>query len=226
MKAVWFCLRGGVGALGLLAASCGSALPSEASAPSGAPRSNVPLPRPSITGCVESRELKAYVLALDAEREAARRAALDAVGAAPVLRRGQLADAAAPPLDETWQGGGKRYAVVGALAPGFEPTVPLARRDGALYRLDERPRAHAVALSVCGVQRCPRRSAPGPRVSARPLLIELGDDERFAGALPVAYDYWWAHVRYDRAEACGAAPTEGVAPPAARGASAPASATP
>jgi hypothetical protein len=164
----------------------------------------VPLPEPSITGCVESRELKAYVLGLDAEREAARRAALAALGAAPELRRGTLGDAAAPPLDETWQVDGKRYAVVGALAPGFVPTAPLAQRGGELFRLDERPRAHAVALTVCGVQRCPRRSAAQPRVAPRPLLIELGAGERFAGALPVAYDYWWADVRYDRAETCAA----------------------
>jgi len=182
-------------------------------APSDAPRSSVPLPRPSITGCVESRELKAYVLALDAEREGARRAALAALGAAAELRRGTLADAAAPQLDETWQAGGKRYAVVGALAPGFEPMASLARRSGELYRLDERPRAHAVALTVCGVQRCPRRSAPEPRVPPRPLLIELGAGERFAGALPVAYDYWWANVRHDRAEACGAGPQDASATP-------------
>jgi hypothetical protein len=219
---VWFRLGVGVCALGLLAAGCGSARSRASEAPSSAPGSSVPLPHPSVTGCVESRELKEYVLALDAERDAARRAALAASGAAPELRRGTFGDAAAPPLDETWEVGGKRYAVVGALAPGFEPAAPLARRGDELYRLDERPRAHAVELTVCGVLRCPRRSAPRAPVPARPLLVELGDGERFAGALPVAYDYWWANVSYDRAETCGAAASEAAAPPAREGSAPPA----
>jgi hypothetical protein len=71
-----------------------------------------------------------------------------------------------------------------------------------LRRIDERPRAHPVDVLVCGLERCTRPTR-GQRVAARPLVVELAPAESWGGSVELAYDYWWARVRYDRREACG-----------------------
>jgi hypothetical protein len=192
--------------------ACGGAVPatpspSDARASLDGPavaRAPVAPPRPSITGCVESRELKAYVLALDAHRRDARRAALDALGATDEERRGAFGGAGAPDqLDATFDANGRRFAVAAQLAPGFEPEATLARQGGRLRRLDERPRAHPAPVRVCGVQRCNDEQRARPdRAAARPLVIELGPNETWGEPLELRYDYWWASVSYDRAEPC------------------------
>jgi hypothetical protein len=168
-----------------------------------AANSLVPAPRPSILGCVESRELKDYVRALDAQREQSRRAALAAVGATPVERRGLFGAAGAAALDQSYEAGGKRFAVAAELAPHFEPRAALAKQGPLLRRIDERPRAHAVDVLVCGVERCPQPRA-GQRVAPRPVVVELAPGESWGGSLELANDNWWARVRYDRREACAA----------------------
>jgi hypothetical protein len=175
-----------------------------ASAPNAgreAPSSPVPPPRPGILGCVESRELKDYVLALGAQRERARRAALAALDATPDDRRGVFGAAGVAPLGQSYEADGKRLAVAAELAPHFEPRAALAKQGPVLRRIDERPRAHAVDVLVCGLERC---AVPGtkPRVAVRPLLVELAPGESWGGSLELAYDYWWARVRYDRHETC------------------------
>jgi hypothetical protein len=192
--------------LGACAAASGSASALNAAAPvapahPAAGGSAVPPPRPGILGCVESRELKDYVLALDAQREQARRAALVALGATRDNRRGVFGTAGAAALDESYEAHGKRFAVAAELAPHFEPRVALAKQGPVLRRIAERPRAHAVDVLVCGIERC---ASPGarPRVAVRPLLVELAPGERWGGSLELAYDYWWARVRYDRHETC------------------------
>jgi hypothetical protein len=185
----------------LLLGACAAA-PGSASAPNAAANGPVPPPRPGILGCVESRELKAYVLQLEAQREQARDAALAALGATPEDRRGTFGTAGAVALDQSYEADGKRFSVAAELAPHFEPRVALAKQVPVLRRIDERPRAHAVDVLVCGLERCP---APGTkqRVAVRPLLVELAPGESWGGSLELAYDYWWARVRYDRHETCG-----------------------
>jgi hypothetical protein len=190
--------------LGACATASGSASASNAAAPAtpvAAGAGPVPPPRPGILGCVESRELKDYVLALDAQREQARRAALVALGATRDDRRGVFGTAGAAALDQSYEAHGKRFAVAAELAPHFEPRAALAKQGPVLRRIAERPRAHAVDVLVCGIERC---ESPGARqrVAVRPLVVELAPGERWGGSLEVAYDYWWARVRYNRSEAC------------------------
>jgi len=188
-------------AAALLVACVGAS--SAANRGDSAANSPVPAPRPGVLGCVESRELKDFVLALDARRQASRRAALDALGSAPEERRGAFAVAGAAALDQSYEADGKRFAVAAELAPQFEPRVSLAKQGLVLRRIDERPRAHAVDVLACGLERC-RRSSSGARIEARPLVIELASGESWGGPLALAYDYWWARVRYDRREPCTA----------------------
>lgn len=196
-------------AAGLVVACAGAAGPAGApAAPSGAVEASspVPLPRPGVLGCVESRELKRYVLALEARRREARQAALAAHGVAEEQRRGAFGAAGAAALDQRYEAEGKRFVVASELAPHGEPRVPLARQGSVLRRIDERPRAHPVDVLVCGLERCPRQGREGerPRVAPRPLVIELEPAESWGGALALSYDYWWARVRYDRREPCRA----------------------
>jgi hypothetical protein len=167
----------------------------------GVSRGPVPEPRPGILGCVESRELADYVHALDAHRAEARRASLTALGATAEDRRGVFGAAGAAALDQSYEADGKRFAVAAQLAPHFEPRAALAKQGPVLRRIDERPRAHPVDVLVCGLERCARPRS-GQRVEALPLVVELGPGERWGGALELAYDYWWARVRYDRRETC------------------------
>jgi hypothetical protein len=186
--------------------------------------SPVPPPRASITGCVESRELKAHVLALEAHRTKARRAALAALGASDEPRAGRFgAPDELARVGSTFEANGKRWAVAAHLAGPFEPRTTLAKQivpEGALLRpIAERPRAHPVGVVSCGVQRCaskpaePCPPAPGtpaapcrPRATspARPLMIELGPNETWGAPLELAYDYWWANVSYEEVEPCTA----------------------
>lgn len=153
-------------------------------------------------GCVESRELKDYVLALEAHRREAQGAALAALRASSEERPGVFGEpGVSGRLDHTFEAGGKRFAVAAQQSPLFEPRVNLARQGSVVRRLDERPRAHAVDVLACGVRRCPEPRASA-RVEARPLLVELSPGETWGGALELVYDYWWAAVRYDRREAC------------------------
>ena len=126
-------------------------------------------------------------------------------GDKPGLRKADTG--AREPLDTLEEAAGRRRVVAAWLAPEFAPAATLARQGTLLYRLEERPRAHAVDLLVCGVARCPpppRTGAPPPS-NARPLWVELSPDERWGNALGVSYDYWWARVRYDRSAACPSA---------------------
>jgi hypothetical protein len=172
----------------------------------------VPPPHPSVTGCVESRELLEYVLALDAHRRQARRAALAALGASDEERQGSFGEGAGPArLGASFEANGLRFAVAAELALQFDPVVTLARQGTRLRRIDERPRAHGVAVLVCGVQRCPRKVRSG-RSLVRPLVIELLPGETWGEPLELRYDYWWANVSYDRSEPC-ASPSAASATP-------------
>jgi hypothetical protein len=192
------------GLLGACARTSGVASTEARAASSTAGRaaeSPVQAPRPGILGCVESRELKEYVLSLDAHRQQARRAALAAFGATRDERRGVFGSSGAASLDQSYEAGGQRFAVAAELASHFEPRVSLARQGSVLHRIDERPRAHAVDVLACGLERC-TPPVSGPRVAARPVVIELASGESWGGALRVTYDYWWARVRYDQRETC------------------------
>jgi hypothetical protein len=168
--------------------------------PPGAPTA----PRPSITGCVESAELKRYVLALDAQRSEARRSALAALGATAEVRAAELASGATTlGLDHTFEAGGKRWVVAAQVAPGFAPEARLASVGNLIHRIEERPRAFATPLLACGVRRClPSQHTRSAPLAVRSVLIELQPGERWAGPLVVSYDYWWADVSYDRVETC------------------------
>lgn len=165
----------------------------------------VPAPRPGILGCVESRELKAFVQALESQRANARRAALSVAGVSPEERRGWFGNAGAR-LGDTLEVSGKRHVVVAELATHFEPRAAFARRGSVLQRIDERPRAHPVPVLACGVQRCPRATEVS-RAPVRPLLVELAPGETWAEeALAIGYDFSWADVRYPEREACEPTP--------------------
>lgn len=200
--------RAAVGALAaasslVVACAGASGAPASAGMPgsSSTPSSPVAAPRPGILGCVESRELKDYVLALDARRQAARREALEASGSMLEERRGAFGAAGPLALDESYEVEGRRFVVAAERVPHAEPRVALARQGSLLRRIDERPRAHAVDVLVCGVERCARPGS-GERVAVRPLVVELMPGESWAGSLELVYDYWWARVRYDEREAC------------------------
>ena len=163
-------------------------------------------PITTVTGCVESRELKDYVLALEAARTKARERALATLGVRAEERRGRLADPGAGALDSVVSQGEQRWAVVGMLASGFEPMASLARDGEVLRRIDERPSAHATPVLSCSERRCPPPSAPRAtsRAEARPLLIELAPGESLGAPLTLGYDYWWADVHYASTERCAA----------------------
>lgn len=176
------------------------------------PPAPVASPLASVTGCVESPELRAYVLALDAHRAEARERALAALGARAEQRSGHLGEPGAlAPLDQVLLEGERRFAVVGRVAAGFPPVAALAGAGHVLHRIDERPRAHAVPVLSCGERRCasPAAEAHAPS-EVRPLLVELGPGERLGAPLELVYDYWWAAVDYASSERCAgqASPAE------------------
>jgi hypothetical protein len=200
-------------------AACGSGVSKPAVPSAAAPEWNAasgeppPVPGPivTVTGCVESRELRAYVLALDARRGEDRAHALTAAGARAEQRRGSWAEPGlAAPLDQTVTRGERRFAVVAELAAGVEPVVSLARSGRELRRIDERARAHPVRVLSCSERRCPNTPAAPPsapaRPEVRPLLVELAPGESLGAPLSIAYDYWWADVEYASRERCPAGP--------------------
>ena len=164
----------------------------------------VPSPPVTVTGCVESRELRAYVLALESERAEARARALAVLGATAEQRQGSWAEPGrVAPLDGVVSQGERRFAVVAELAAGFAPIASLARSGRELRRIDERARAHPVPVLSCSERRCPSPPAAAPaRSEPRPLLVELAPGESLGAPLPLAYDYWWADVEYASSERC------------------------
>src|SRR6187551_3582421 len=163
----------------------------------------VPPPLPGGSGCVESRELKAFVLALEAERQRARTAALSAT-LAPL---GAQAREHLSVFEESVQGlhvgqvyesNGQRYAAVAQLATLLPPPVPLVQQGNTLHPLDERPRAHAVPLLVCGGPTCPATSGV-PLPPRRWIAVPFAQDWEVGPPLTLSYDFWWAQVSYDRA---------------------------
>jgi hypothetical protein len=114
-------------------------------------------------------------------------------------------------LDQTFEAAGRRWVVAAQVASGFAPEARLASVGELVHRIEERPRAFPTPLLACGVRRCPpSRHPPSAPLPVRPVLIELQPGERWAGPLVVHYDYRWADVSYDRAEAC--APGQSPAP--------------
>jgi len=166
----------------------------------------VPVPLPGGSGCVESRELKAFVLALEAERQRARSAALATTLAplgAQAVEHPTLFQDGLPELrvGQTYEHDGQRYGVVAQLATTIPPRVPLVQQGNTQHPLDERPRAHPVPLLVCGGPACPSTSAPSlpPR---RFIAVPFAATWELGPPLPLSYDFWWAQVRYDRARDC------------------------
>src|SRR6187399_2304823 len=151
----------------LLAGACTARLPDPAPAtPAPAePPPPVPPPLPGGSGCVESRELKAFVLALEADRQRARSAALAAtltpLGAQAVEHPSIFLDGL-PDLHvgQAYEHDGQRYGVVAELATTVPPRVPLVQQGNTQHPLDERPRAHPVPLLVCGGPACPSSQPP------------------------------------------------------------------
>ena len=168
-----------------------------ASAPGGAqlPEPLRP-PGPGAGGCVESAELKAFVLALEAERARARARALERLGAVERPRQSRFVAAAG--LGDVVEEGGQRFVVVGRLATSAPPLVPLVQREQLVQLLDERPRAHPVPVIACGMKTCPAPAAPS-LPPLRALAVPLNAGERLGPPLQLSYDYWWAQVSYDRA---------------------------
>jgi hypothetical protein len=100
-----------------------------------------------------------------------------------------------------------RSVVVAHLAVENPPPVTLARDGHVLRAVEERPRAHPVALHVCGVQPCaPARGLP--RRPVRPLGIDLAPGEALGEPLQVSYDYWWASVTYSERRSCPGTPRD------------------
>ncbi len=163
-----------------------------AAAVEGQPPPPVPVPSPRERGCVESEDLKPFVVELGQERERARERALAAQGGQWVLRRGSYSTAA-PALDETVELEGARWVTVGHRPGTGSAMQRLARVGRVLYRIVERAAGHPVQLTSCGVRGCSRARAPLPP-KARPRMVELREGEVWGGPLELEYDYWWADV--------------------------------
>jgi hypothetical protein len=158
-------------------------------------------PGPGAAGCVESPELKRFVLALEGERSKARAQALAQLGVVEQARLSRFVEPPAAPSEGTSESDGQRWAVVAQLATHTPPLIPLGRRGQVLHRIEERPRAHPIALRVCGGPAClPRVSPSLPPVRA--VAVALGTGEQLGAPLLLSYDYWWAQVSYDRPHRC------------------------
>jgi hypothetical protein len=145
--------------------------------------------------------LKAYVQALQSERQLAGDAALAALGVRREVRPAFFAPSGVPnQLGETYVADGKRLAVVAQMATLADPRPALARRGDALLRIEERPRSHPVPVRVCGTRTCQRPARVG--VPVRPVVVELGPGEVLGDALTLSYDFWWAQVSYARERQC------------------------
>lgn len=195
--------------------SAGCAAPAAPAVAVGQPPPPVPPPITTVTGCVESRELHAYVLALDRQRALARAQAVAALGAHVEERHGRWDEPGAAALDGVVDDGAQRWAVVAQRVSDAEPVATLARVGQVLRRIDERPRAHPSAVLSCSEQRCAAALPAAPTSPARPgvrsLSIELAPGESLGPALELAYDYWWADVRYERSARCAGQPAGGGA---------------
>jgi hypothetical protein len=200
----------------LLLCACAARAIEPASAPnSSRPPPPVRVPGPGAAGCVESSALKELVLALESDRRSSRAAALSALGVSERQSSSELAPALG--VGQRYERDGKRFAVVAQLATVSAPLLALGVQGHSVRVLDERPRAHAVPLLVCGVNSCPPSAAPVlPLV--RPLGVELASGEELGAPLRLEYDYWWAQVSYDRRRACPLEPAEGARPARAAGA--------
>ena len=188
----------------LLLAGCAAqpSGPRTAVAAPAEPPPPVPAPLPGGSGCIESRELKAFVLALEAERQRARSAALATLGA-PMVEHPSIFQEGIPDLQigQIYEHDSQRFAAVAQLATTEPPRIPLVQQGDLLHPLDERPRAHAVPLLVCGGPACPPSQPPSlpPR---RWIAVPFAPTWQLGPPLPLSYDFWWAMVRYDRARAC------------------------
>ncbi|MEY2932024.1 MAG: hypothetical protein RL033_2773 [Pseudomonadota bacterium] len=190
------CVSASLSALG---ASCASATATVSS--SQQPTAPLAPPGPGAAGCVESRELKEFVLALDGARSRALAQALAQLGVVERPRPSRFVEPPGAPSDGTYESEGQRLAVVAQLATSSPPLVPLGQRGQVLHRIEERPRPHPIALRACGGPACPARVSPSlPPVRA--VAVALAPGEQFGAPLQLDYDYWWAQVSYDRAHRC------------------------
>ena len=168
----------------------------------------VPVPARGGSGCVESRALKGFVLALESQRQRARAAAILELG---VTERAAASEFAAlepsPDVGQMYTREGKRFAVVARLASVVPPVLPFGVQGNQLRALEERPQAHAVPIFVCGENSCPG-APPATLPAVRALGVELGPGEVLGAPLRFSYDYWWAQVSYDRRRACPPEPAE------------------
>jgi hypothetical protein len=167
--------------------------------------SPVPAPGPGAAGCVESRELKEFVLALESQRRRSRAAALSVLGLTERQAASEfVAVASGRVVGDTYERAGKRFAVVAQLASASAPLLPLGVQGSSLHPLDERPDAHAVPLLVCGTNSC--AGSAGSRAPAlppvRPLGVELAPGEELGAPLRLSYEYWWAQVSYHHPRVC------------------------
>jgi hypothetical protein len=141
------------------------------------------------------------VLALDGERSKARAQALAQLGVVERPRTSRFVEQPVAPSEGMYASDGQRWAVVAQLATSTPPLVPLGQRGQVLHRIEERPRAHPIALRVCGGPACPPSVSPSlPPVRA--VAVALAPGEQLGAPLQLSYDYWWAQVSYDRAHRC------------------------
>lgn len=193
------------------ALACGCASAAAGARSSSAPPPPIEPPGPGASGCVESGELKAFVLALEARRAEARAQALERLGVVESPRSSRFAEPPAAASDGVYESEGQRLAVVARLATSAPPLVPLAQRGQLLHPIDERPRRHPLPVRACGANACGVPVAPLlPPVRA--VAVALAPGEELGAPLQVSYDYWWAQVSYDRARSCP--PPSRVAPAA------------
>jgi hypothetical protein len=187
----------------LLVCACTPQATEPASTPGSVQLPAPPLPAPGrgAAGCVESRELKQFVLALESDRRSSRATALSALGVTERQSASEFAEARR--VGETYQRDGKHFAVVAQLATASPPLLALAVQGRSVHLLDERARAHAVPLRACGVNSCPPSQIP-VLPNLHPLAVELASGEELGAPLRLEYDYWWAQVSYDRRRACPA----------------------
>lgn len=196
-----------------LASGCNSA-PWAARGASALPAPIEP-PGPGASGCVESAELRAFVLALEAQRAQARARALAQLGVVERLRPSRFVASPALQGARVHESEGQRFALVAQLATSTPPLVPLAQREQLLQPIDERPRPHPIPVVACGMNACPSPVQPVlPPVRALAVVLVAG--EQLGPPLRLSYDYWWAQVSFDRARSC-APPVAGSPPPGAVG---------
>lgn len=195
---------------------CASSNPGRAPGIAPEPPSPIPEPHPGNVGCVEPRDLKAYVLGLEADRKARREAALRRLGGEWTRRTGEYLPPGSRALGETFESEGRARAVAAYQARNFPPETELARVGRTLHRVQERPRPHPVAIVGCGTRACPTRPQHGgatERSPASPLAIELSPGETWGEPLALDYDFWWAQVSHHHLPDCPPASTGAAGSP-------------